>query len=239
MSKPKVLLWDIETSWGLRPDLTHLLCISWKWLGAKKVHVSKISDNGRWPDTPGLRDDKHILEEFSQAFLAADDQVTWYGIKFDEPYVRAKLAKYRMPTLPHIHHTDLWKTCRKEFSLSSNRLENCAEFLGVEHEKEKLSHFVWQDAQFGNKNALNRIVYRCKIDVLLLEDVYNVMLPYIRSSRYNKAAHKEYCCPACGEVGTLQRRGTQVAIVKRWVRYHCQNCGSWSRAPQEHPERVR
>jgi uncharacterized protein YprB with RNaseH-like and TPR domain len=239
MSKPKVLLWDIETTWGLRPDLTHLLCIGWKWLGEKKVHISKISDNGNWPNPKGLRDDRHILREFSEAFSEADDVVTWYGIKFDEPYLRARLAKYRMKTLPHVHHTDLWKTCRKEFSLASNRLENCAEFLGVEHEKEKLSHFVWQDAQYGNKKQLNRIVYRCKVDVLLLEDVYEVMLPYIRTSRYNKAAGRGLTCPGCGVEGKLQRRGYQVALTNRWIRYHCQECGSWSRAPEKHPEKVR
>ena len=223
-----VLFWDIETTWGLRPDDTHLLCIAWSWLGEDHVNIASI-DEGNWPKE--LREDKHVLEAFVPEFTKADNLITWYGRKFDEPYIRARAAKHRMGGLPHVHHDDLWYTCRHEFSLSSNRLENAAEFLGVEHEKEKLSKYVWHDATFGDQKALDKIKYRCVIDVLLLEDVYEVMLPYVRN-KFNiaTAEAQEFTCPWCGSK-KVTRNGKGYSALTVWQKYHCKECGAWPKGP--------
>lgn len=227
----KFLFFDIETSWGLRPDDTHLLCIAWAWLGEDHVNVSSIEDGGRWPKD--LRDDRSILEEFIPEFNRADNLITWYGRKFDEPYLRAKAAKYQMDGLQHVHHDDLWYTCRHEFDLSSNRLENAAEFLAVDHEKEKLSKYVWHDAAFGDRQALQKIVKRCVIDVILLEEVYERMLPYIRG-KFNVATAqgKEFACPWCGSEDVV-RNGKTYTSVSVWQKYKCNNCGAWPKGPSQ------
>jgi uncharacterized protein YprB with RNaseH-like and TPR domain len=224
----RVLLWDIETTWGLTPDDTHLLCIAWAWLGEDEVSVASI-DEGKWPKD--LRDERHILESFLPEFNRADNLVTWYGRKFDEPYIRAKAARYRMDPLRLVHHDDLWYTCRHEFSLSSNRLENAAEFLGVAHEKEKLSKYVWHDAEFGDQEALDKIKYRCVVDVLLLEDVYEIMLPYIRG-KFNIATAQDriFACPWCGSEDVV-RNGKGYSNVTVWQKYKCNNCGAWPKGP--------
>lgn len=230
MEKPKIMLWDIETSWGLRPDLTHLLCIAWKWLGQKKVYVSSIEKASNWPRH--LTNDKNILKRFLPEFSRADNVISWYGIKFDEPYIRARAAKYRIPPPPFVHHTDLWQVCRKEFGLSSNRLENAAEYLGVEHSKEKLSHYVWHRAQYGNRADLHRIIYRCKIDVLLLEDIYMVMRPYIRTNRFNQntVTKQKFCCAVCGSKNIV-RNGRSYTLMNIMQKYFCRECGAHSRSP--------
>jgi len=231
MENAKVLLWDIETTWGLRPDLTNLLCIAYMWHGEDTVYTISIQDSPTYPKD--LRNDKYVVEEFLPIFNEANNLVTWYGSKFDEPYVRARAAKHRLGGLQHVHHDDLWRTCRYEFSLSSNRLENAAEFLGVEHEKEKLSHFVWHDATFGDQAAVRKIVHRCAVDVLLLDEVYEVMLPHIRS-KMNVATVKEreFACPWCGSKNVI-RNGKGYTALTVWQKYQCKNCGAWPKGPSK------
>ena len=60
-TKPKILLWDTETT-DLKGDRGHILVLSWKWLGEKKIAHARIDDYKRYSADP--TDDTDVLKAF-------------------------------------------------------------------------------------------------------------------------------------------------------------------------------
>jgi uncharacterized protein YprB with RNaseH-like and TPR domain len=236
--EPKVLIWDIESG-SLNADFGVILCIGWKWLGQKKTHLIKITDN------PGYdkdrTDDSQVCKDFVKILEQADLQVTWYGKRFDEPFLRSRLIYHGIQgNLPPIPHWDGWETARKELKLSYNRLVKLEDFLDLGEKKSPVSGRIWLKAVGGDRKSLKYIFDHCVADVLVLEEAYLKLRPYTRLNRPNLSAIKgRPACPACGEEGRLQSRGYQKNLLTRWRRYQCQACGAWCKAPEKHPERVR
>jgi len=233
MSKPKILLWDIECS-DLKADFGHILCIGYKWYGDDTSYVISMAENPEWPK-PGktLWDDKWMVQEFLPIVAEADDQVTWYGKKFDEPYVRSRMIHWGMRNdFPPIHHTDLWETCRKEFCLSNNRLITAGRFLRLEEGKIQMPVVDWKHASQGDRAAMARTERRCSSDVFMLEEAYEKMRPFIRVNRLNlsRVTGRDYACPACNSTN-VQARGYRPTLAGRFRRWQCQDCGSWSSSP--------
>jgi uncharacterized protein YprB with RNaseH-like and TPR domain len=228
-SKAKILLWDIEVA-DLKADRGHILCIAYKWLGRDTVYTISIENSPTWPKK--LRDDSWVLKEFKEVFEEADNQITWYGKRFDEPFLRARLAFHNIGTIPHVHHTDLWEPCRKEFCIGRNSLDVAARFLRVENQKLHLPLDTFTEAAYGNVSALRNVVRRCAGDVQTLEDIYMKMRSLIRVGRFNKATAegKEYACPICASKNVI-KNGRRMTALTMYQKYHCKECGAWSSAP--------
>jgi uncharacterized protein YprB with RNaseH-like and TPR domain/predicted RNA-binding Zn-ribbon protein involved in translation (DUF1610 family) len=229
----KILIWDIETA-DLNADLGHILCIAYKWYGEDIVHVCSRTEELYWP-APGftLWDDRQVIKNFIPIIQQADDQVTWYGKRFDEPYIRARMAYWGMKNdFPPIHHTDLWETSRKEFKLSNNRLATVGKFLQLEEGKMHMPVQDWKRASHGDMSTMLKVEKRCASDVWLLEEAYTKMRPFIRVNRFNHSvlAGHNYNCPTCGS-RKVQRRGTRMTLTAKWLRWQCQDCGAWSSSP--------
>jgi predicted transcriptional regulator len=107
-------------------------------------------------------------------------------------------------------------------ALTSNRLANVQEFLQLPTAKTQLTKRIWRKAQAGSVPDLEYIIDHCEKDVLVLDQAYEKLKPYIRSHpRMNSVA-----CAVCG--GDQQRRGQALSVLKGIrYRYSCKECGHW------------
>lgn len=230
----KILLLDIETSphtvfaWGLFKqnislsqvqDTSRVLCASYKWLGDKKTHF--VSE---WKE--GVDE---MLKELYNVIEEADVIVTYNGNRFDLPTLNKEfLLNGYKPPAPY-KSVDLYRTVKTKFRFASNKLDHVAQELGLGGKTSHYGFQMWVDVMDGNRKAQKLMEQYNKQDVILLEKVYGVVLPWI-SNHPNHSHHSgRVSCPNCG--GThLQHRGYQISATGKKARYQCQDCGKWSQA---------
>lgn len=224
-----VVLWDIESS-GLNADWGTIYSIAWKRLGEKRVHCRNVTQYDGL-----LFDDRPLLRDVYPELAAADMWVTHNGVRFDVPFVNAKLLEYRMPTLPPIPHVDTYNSiARKHLRVSSRRMGNLCEYFGLTDQKESLTRKEWREAQRGSAAAIKRIARYGMQDVRALEGLYLLTRPLLKShpnlSLLDGVQEGMLECPKCG-VGQMKNRGYYLKRVNMWQRLQCLQCKSWAEAP--------
>ena len=79
----------------------------------------------------------------------------------------------------------------------------------------------------GDKDAWKRMQDYNVQDVVLLEQLYNKLLPWIKNHPNQNLFSGDVVCPTCGS-NHLQKRGTAVSTTGTYQRCQCRSCGSWS-----------
>lgn len=234
VKKPiKRLFFDIETSyavgWFWRPSYktsidysqitehAKIICISYKWQHEDKVH------NLTWNQD---QCDKQMLIDFTKVMLKADEIVGHNSDRFDEKWIRTRCIFHRIPALPKYKSLDTLKKVKAHFNFPSNRLDFLGDYLGIGRKLEN-EKGLWQKVvDHNNREALKRMVDYCDQDVILLQDVYDTIMPYIYNNT-NFAVLKggnKFECPECGSVHSqLVRTDTTTAgTFKRLM--ECKSC---------------
>lgn len=124
---------------------------------------------------------------------------------------------------------DTLKESRKMAAHSSHRLDYLGK-LFKNKGKIKTDYALWKRCKVGDPESLLYMDKYCKEDVLLLEEVYLVMRPWIKShpniSLYIDS--NEPVCPACGSK-KLHTVEDYVTMASVFPGYRCQKCGHISR----------
>lgn len=255
MAKPKVLIWDIETSplltwvWGLyaaKNGIPHgnivadqmILCGAWKWLDQKRVHtvavdpkevseyILKVAQGKK-----AKRPDRHVVEALREAVMEADFIVAHNGDKFDLKKLNARVIQMGLEPMPSIRTVDTLKEVRKVAAFTSNRLDYLSKTLLPDGGKIKTDMSLWTRIMFGEKKAMREMLAYNRRDVTELERVYLLLRPHMKSHPNvvvgDPRRHQTLMCPKCGSTH-LQRRGTQKTQTQEYARYQCRGCGSWS-----------
>jgi len=202
----KRLFYDIETSpniglfWqpGYKLSISHdniiqeraIICICWKWEGQKTVH-SVTWDKGC---------DKAALSEFMEVAITASELIGHNGDNFDEKWIRTRCLKHGIECPPKLNSLDTLKKARQHFRFNSNRLDYIGKFLGLGG-KIETTYGLWKDILLKNcKTAMADMVKYCKKDVVLLEDVFHRLQPYITHNHHagETGGFGRYSCPKCG-----------------------------------------
>lgn len=242
-NKPKILIWDIENSHNLvlsfdlkKDDYIphqnivterHLFCISYKWLGEKKIHnISLLDDPKRFKKD--IHDDYHVVSEFRKVLAEADGMVYHNGDRFDLPMLNSRLVYHGLDPLPKIPSIDTKKVAWNVFRFNSNRLDYLAKFLGYKGKTENPAS-LWIDAFNGDKTALTHMAKYCNNDIDINEFVYDRLSPFLKTNPINAAAFKKgvHCVRAGCEIDHIQWRGEETrssGLVYR--RFQCK-CGKW------------
>ena len=228
MKDPKILLWDIEAS-NLAANFGFIFCIGYKWFGEKKTHLISIRDFKK-QFNKDTTDDSKVIEAFSKVMEEADMQVTWYGQKFDEPFVQTRLMLHDMKPLPNIAHLDAWRIARYKLKFNSNRLDTVSKsILHLQKKKEtktSIESTHWIRGAAGYADSLKYIEDHCIADVNVLENVYKRIRVY-GTSMPNlakiKSKHPEGCA-SCGSFN-IQKNGIRPTARGIQQRYRCMNCG--------------
>lgn len=235
--KLRIAFLDIECT-NLRADYGYVICVCWKEYGKKKIHTASILN---CPKKGEPFNDINVLKAVQQCIDQYDCIVTWYGARFDIPYLNARMLYHGLePIDMNIPHIDLWKTARNHLKLSSNRLANVQNFLQLENEKTALKGAEWIKAQYGNKRAIGYVIDHCKADVLVLEQAYEKLRPLIRQHpNVNLVTSTLDACPTCGEEGRMKKNGIRYMKTGERQRYKCKACGASAVGPSRQTKGVK
>lgn len=169
-----VAFFDIETT-NLKADFGQLLCACIKSPGKRtEVYRRKYVGNR-------FEDDHRIVHEIARRLRDFDVVVTYYGRGFDVPFLRSRMMKHGYKGGHTFFHIDLYFKTRGLLQLSSGRLARLQEYMGLKTSKTHLRPECWAKAASGDERSIRKIVTHCIKDVEVLEDLYERVMPYIKS----------------------------------------------------------
>ncbi|KXA89653.1 hypothetical protein AKJ57_05045 [candidate division MSBL1 archaeon SCGC-AAA259A05] len=131
-------------------------------------------------------EEEKSLIEWMNSELGKDTVVTWYGSKFDIPFLLTRSALLNIDPDPLLKapKLDLYQKCEKNLNLSSYSLKSVARFLNIKPKSE----FSGKDmvglhklAKKGNEKAKSALLNHCKDDLTTLKQVYQHLKPYIKN----------------------------------------------------------
>lgn len=238
MKKPKTLFLDIETAyyraavWD-RYDQTvamnqvlqekFVLCWAAKWQDEKAIRADALHYHKKAYERDPTND-KTILKTIWQLLDEADYVVAHNGKKFDVRILNARFALHGLPPPSPYTVIDTLLLARKTFKFTSNRLDDLAQALGV-GQKVSTDFGLWKAiVERQDRKAFDKMVVYNKQDIRILEGVYDKLKAWHRHPSTDNGE-----CPAC-QSSRLQKRGEQRTATGVFQRYHCQDCGHWSRS---------
>lgn len=201
-----------------------MLSFAAKWLGDDKIYYQDVEHG----------DETQMLTILFGLLDKADIVVAHYGDKFDLPHIQGRgLVLGLKPPAPY-KTVDTKKVASFEFNFPSNSLEYLATVLKLKNRKDGHKKFpgfeLWLGVLANNPEAWAEMREYNIQDILVLEELYVTMRPYMR--RHPNVGvfndQTEVTCPKCGG-HHLQKRGFAHTNVGRYQRYQCNDCGGWSR----------
>ena len=230
----KILLLDIESSpntahvWGLWQqnvsinqlmESSYVLCYAAKWYGEKEVMFDSVHKSRP----------KTMLKGIHGLLNDADAVVHYNGTKFDIPTLNKEFLLHSFNPPSPYKQIDLLRVVRSNFRFPSNKLDYVAQRLNLGKKHEHEGHELWVKCMNGDKDAWKRMEKYNIQDVVLLENLYGHLLPWIKSHPNHNLFADGHSCPNCGSA-SLQRRGTAISATGTYQRYQCRSCGTWSQS---------
>jgi DNA polymerase III epsilon subunit-like protein len=236
----RILFFDIETAPLLahiwRPydgyvnhqQLLHdsfLLTWSAKWRGEDKMHSMRLTSQEAQD-----QDDSRLVAGLADMVRKADIVVAHNADRFDIPMLNNRLLVMQLEPLGPTRTIDTLKLAKYNFRLAYNKLDYLAEVLGF-GKKIKTEFDLWRQSYLGDAKALKLMETYNKHDVVLLEQVFEALLPYVHNlpRLYDAEREMEQACPTCGS-DDLKKDGKRRTNSSTYQRYHCRNCGRYSRS---------
>jgi uncharacterized protein YprB with RNaseH-like and TPR domain len=170
---------DIEAS-NLKADFGICLCWVIKPSDSKKLIEQCIT-----PKELRTVLDKNVVQGCIDACLKFDRIVGHYSSRFDIPFLRARALKLGLdfPNYKSLWQTDTWRIARERLAISNNRLGTVAAQCNIKQEKTRITPEHWLGALTGGQNHLDYILAHCRIDVLVLEAVWNKLEKYANKAK--------------------------------------------------------
>lgn len=230
----KILLLDIESSpntahvWGLWQqnvsinqlmESSYVLCYAAKWYGDKEVMFDSVHKSRP----------KTMLKGIHGLLNDADAVVHYNGTKFDIPTLNKEFLLHSFNPPSPYKQIDLLRVVRSNFRFPSNKLDYVAQRLNLGKKHEHEGHELWVKCMNGDKDAWKRMEKYNIQDVVLLENLYGHLLPWIKSHPNHNLFSDGHVCPNCGSSG-VQKRGTAISATGTYQRYQCRSCGTWSQS---------
>lgn len=172
---------DIEAD-GLKTDFATMLTWCIKERGGKIV--SGVIRKDELFDEIDV--DRRLITDLSTELSKYKIIVTYFGTRYDLPFIRTKAMRYNLPLLEYgdTYHFDLFYTVRAKMNLSRKSLDNACDYLGIKG-KTEIDKESWRRAKYGNKAGLAEVLNHNEGDVNILEQLHEKLIPYrkwIRSS---------------------------------------------------------
>lgn len=240
----KLLFLDVETApntvhcWGLwGQDISisqlisssYVMCWSAKWYGEDHIYFGSVHNNPA-----------NFLATIYELLDQADVVCHYNGTKFDIPTLNKEFLLKGWTPPSTYKQVDLLKTARKQFKFPSNKLDYIAKALKVGKKVQHKGHQLWVECLNGDNEAWKTMEEYNKQDVVLLEQVYKKLLPWIHNhpnvGLYGDTVSS--VCPTCGST-ELVKRGYSYTASGKFQRYRCSSCGSWHRDTKSLPMKLK
>ena len=211
-------MWDENIGLDQLVESVETLCWAAKWVGQDDIEFRSIHHDGK----------RTMVDRMWTLLDEADAVIHYNGKRFDIPHLnRDFLAAELTPPSPY-QHIDLLGTARKKFKFQSNKLAYVSKALGLEGKVGHEGFRLWVKCMAGDPDAWERMREYNVQDMVLLEDLYKRLLPWIDNHPSYGAMRLGDVCPRCGGED-LQRRGFTHTKVGKFQRYRCASCGGWLR----------
>jgi len=175
----KIGILDIETT-GLKANWSHMLSWCIKDHNEDTIHHGLLTRRE-------VRDknDARIVKSVIKKMEEYDRLVTYYGTRFDLPYIRSRALAQGIdfPAYRDIYHTDMYYIARSKFAIHSNRLGAVCEFFGIEAKGHRMTPELWVRAGRGEQGALDTILLHNKEDVESTDEVFLMLLDHMLISK--------------------------------------------------------
>jgi hypothetical protein len=238
--QPKVLLIDIETTplqvhaWGTWKQRIgyeqvindwFMLSYSAKWLFDSKMYSSVLT-----PEEAIHKDDGRIARELWTLFDQADVLIGHNILGFDLPKAQTRFLINKLAPPSPFRTIDTLKVAQQNFRFASNKLDYIGELL-LHDRKLHTEYQLWLRCLEGDPKSLEDMLIYNRKDVLLLEEAYVFLRPYIKNHP-NMAIYQEAVeptCPTCGSVD-IDECGHYATSVNRYLAFRCKDCGAICRS---------
>lgn len=242
-SPAKILVFDIETSplvaylWSKWQNGVNdndiisdwsILCFSAKWLFDSKMISHKMTRKELQ-----TRDDSRIVKELWKLLDEADIVIAHNGKKFDIKKANSRFLRNKLLLPTSYQVIDTLLHARSKFGETSNTLNYLAGALGL-GSKMETPKGMWHKVMQGDYNMLNTMSKYCDQDVLLLEEVYLEMRPYIQPHPNIGLYISENveACTCCGSKNIKETGKSYATTVNMYNLLRCDECGSLMRSRQ-------
>lgn len=234
--KPKILFFDIETapmvvySWwlfdqtiGINQIKKDWYIISWsaKWLWEDNIISSTVT-----PAESKKRDDKRVVKSLHKMINDADIVVAHNWDKFDIKKMNTRFIKHWLDEPTTYKTIDTLKIARRNFAVTSNKLDYLAKFLWIRRKIDTGWFGLWEECMMWVKKSLDLMSKYCDNDVVMLEEVYYKLRNYDKQHP-NLGAYiddGEYHCPRC--LSTKLKWNWECVINSRT--YQTARCECWA-----------
>jgi len=244
LTKPKILMVDIETApvlahvWMLFNNNTSLnqiqadwYMLSWsaKWLGEDEIFYEGLKDQPSFAKDP--ENDLSIVKGLWKLFDEADIIVGHNVKRFDNKKTKARFLKHGLTPPSSYRMIDTLHIAKKEFALTSNKLDFLATFLGFENKVDHEGHTLWTRCMRGEQDAWDKMEEYNKYDVELLEKVYLKIRGWYQAHPNVAVYYNDYSmrCTTCGSDKVEITGNTMKTNLSEFTEYRCTCCGKVSR----------
>lgn len=229
----KVLTIDIETM----PHLAHVWDI-WnqnialkqvKELGRVTCFAAKLLND----DVVRYSSDFHnghaaMVKDAWDLLTYADVVVTYNGKSFDIRHLNREFLLAGLgPPAPY-QHIDLYQVAKQKFKFASNKLDFISQQLDIGSKVKHAGFELWIDCMNGNIDAWDKMREYNMQDVVLTEELYTILLPWI-SNHPNMSLFSDDEVEGCTRCGSMdyQQRGTYENSFATYQRFWCKDCKGW------------
>jgi rRNA maturation protein Nop10 len=199
-------------------DYDSMICWSAKWLGDNEVFGDVCTSK-----EAKARDHSRITKSLWDAMSQAAFTISHNGIYFDLPMVNTFFVENRLGLPNLFRNIDTCQIARKNFRFESNSLDSLCKRLGINDGKIDTDIDLWLNCYKGDQEALDYMFKYNQMDVTVLEDLYNVFLPYIPSfpNMGIWGDVKEAKCPYCGSTN-FKEKGYKYTPSGKYISYRCE-----------------
>lgn len=226
--KPKVLFFDIETApnlayvWGkYEQDVIafksewYLLSVAYKWLGDNEVHCLTIKGK--------KGDDKKLAKKLRDLFDKADVIIAHNGDAFDIKKAKARFVFHGLKPPSQFATVDTYKVAKRYFNFNSNKLNDLGLYLNLGEKVKHTGFDLWLGCMRDDKASWKLLERYNKQDVLLLEKVYNTLLPWMERHPNMALLTDRKGCPKCGST-QVHKDGVRANSSTLQQQWRCKSC---------------
>ena len=237
----KVLFFDIETSpniglfweagWKKTINPQHIIneraiiCICYKYQGSDKVFKLTWDKN---------KNDKEMLKKFIKVLNDSDLAIGHNSDYFDLPWVRTRALYHGITDISNCVSLDTLIGSRSKLKFNSNKLDYIAQFFGI-GKKQDTNYDLWKSIVLKNdKKSLTQMADYCANDVVILEKVYEKLLPVLPTKiHFGVLAGKDKCsCSECESDNLKLSKIRVTAAGTKKDQMKCSDCGKYTTISQ-------
>ena len=242
LKEPNILILDIENSpslaavWGVNQQFIHTNQIVQEWYmfswAARWLYSTEVFSDVITPEESLKRDDSRIAKSLWEFVDYADIIIGHNVNSFDIPKMNARFIKHGMNPTSSCQVIDTLKAARKHFMFTSNKLDYLCQQLNIPRKIDNGGMERWIQCMDGDAQALLDMETYNKHDIIITEDLYIKLRPYMKYHPNVGLFDKRDsdCCYKCGSIELEWLDSFYYTAVNKFSEYRCAKCGSIGRS---------